>query len=284
MAKMSREEAFYYMGAEAMKNNYVGDDVVECANRFFASEEFQALQGLIGYDGLDFRGRVLVDLGAGNGIASWALAKIGFSVTAVEPDPSPMLGFKAIERLAAETGIRIDVQRGEGEKLSMADNSTDIVYCRSVLHHFKELDTTLREIHRVLRPGGKVFVCREHIVSKPDHLQIALSKHRMYQLSGQMQHMRTLKAYEEAFQEVGFKTLKRLSTFETPINYGPLTTEGLADRIGVSAQRYLGWLLGHKLVASLASTTWFQRIYVLKCRWTNNTPGRLYTFVLQRPK
>ncbi|RWP97518.1 class I SAM-dependent methyltransferase [Mesorhizobium sp.] len=80
------------------------DDPVVAAQRYLESAEFDAVRSMIPRK----VGRAL-DLGAGNGILSYALTREGWSVTAVEPDPSALVGAAAIRTLADKTGTRIDV-------------------------------------------------------------------------------------------------------------------------------------------------------------------------------
>jgi 2-polyprenyl-3-methyl-5-hydroxy-6-metoxy-1,4-benzoquinol methylase len=63
------------------------DEPVAAALRYQASAEFGAVRALLPPKA----GRAL-DLGAGNGILSHALAREGWAVTAVEPDPSELVG------------------------------------------------------------------------------------------------------------------------------------------------------------------------------------------------
>ena len=51
------------------------------------------------------RGQAL-DVGAGRGIASYALAREGFTVTVLEPDDSHLVGAGAIRSLAEEMACR----------------------------------------------------------------------------------------------------------------------------------------------------------------------------------
>jgi ubiquinone/menaquinone biosynthesis C-methylase UbiE len=77
---------------------------------------------------------------------------------AVTIDPVPLHVARACERVAA-AGLenRIEVVNATTESLPLADASIDFVWCRDVLNHV-QLDPSLREFARVLRPGGSVLV------------------------------------------------------------------------------------------------------------------------------
>lgn len=91
------------------------------------------------------RPRVL-DLGAGTGILTGALARLGAEVVAVEPDPQMLAELR--RHLPGVPALQ-----GRAEKTGLADHSVDAVLCGQSLHWF-DLDRALPEISRVLRPGG----------------------------------------------------------------------------------------------------------------------------------
>ena len=102
---------------------YYDDPLLAAAQRFADSEEWQAVKIFLPGSG----GQAL-DLGAGRGISSYALARDGWQVTALEPDPSPLVGAAAIKTLAQETGLPIRVVEDYGEMLPFDDCTFDLVY------------------------------------------------------------------------------------------------------------------------------------------------------------
>jgi SAM-dependent methyltransferase len=88
---------------------------------------------------------LVVELGAGTGKLTRAIAGLGVQVVAVEPDPRML----AVLRERGLEGIE-----GTAEAIPFGDGSVDGVVAGSSLHWF-EFEQALAEIHRVLRPGGR---------------------------------------------------------------------------------------------------------------------------------
>jgi SAM-dependent methyltransferase len=91
------------------------------------------------------RARLVVELGAGTGKLTGAIAALGLRVVAIEPDPRML----AVLRERGLEGVE-----GTAEAIPLGDGEADCVVAGSSLHWF-ELDEALREIHRVLEPGGR---------------------------------------------------------------------------------------------------------------------------------
>jgi SAM-dependent methyltransferase len=93
-------------------------------------------------------GRSVVDLGAGTGKFTPRLVATGATVVAVEPVEA------MLARLAAALpGVR--ALAGTATAIPLPDASVDAVVCAQAFHWFASADA-LREIHRVLRPGGRL--------------------------------------------------------------------------------------------------------------------------------
>src|SRR3989442_11745235 len=156
---LSWEEAVRWYRAQPgneveVRNNYFDLPVRQAAERFAESEEFAEISRLLGAG----QGRQILDLGAGNGVASYALARNGWVVTALEPDESEEVGAGAIHLLARETALAIKVVQEFGEQLPFADDSFDAIHARQVLHHAADLESMVGELKRVLRSGGWVLI------------------------------------------------------------------------------------------------------------------------------
>ncbi|HVE13452.1 MAG TPA: class I SAM-dependent methyltransferase [Elusimicrobiota bacterium] len=96
-------------------------------------------------------GKRLFDLGCGAGETSVYMAKQGAVVSALDISPEMVAVGR---RLAQKHGVKVEFLTGVAEKLPFPDGHFDLVFGNGVLHHV-DLIPALREIKRVLKPGGK---------------------------------------------------------------------------------------------------------------------------------
>ena len=92
----------------------------------------------------------VVDLGAGTGRASLAMANLGWRVTAVEPG-KPMLD--VLRGRAANEGLLISTVQASAEETGLDAASADLVTAAQSFHWFDQ-PRALTEIARILKPGG----------------------------------------------------------------------------------------------------------------------------------
>jgi SAM-dependent methyltransferase len=252
---------------ELVEACFYDDPLSKAAQRYHASSEWRAVRAIVGTAqvGSD---RAL-DVGAGRGISSYALACDGWKVTALEPDGSNVVGAGAIRALMAENNLSVDVVQTWGEQLPFADASFGLVHCRQVLHHARDLQQLCREVARVLAPGGLLIATREHVISRSEDLQAFLDGHPLHRLYGG-EHAYRLDEYVGALSAAGLMLQQVLNPYESDINSYPLS---LAD----IKQRWANKL--HLPTPALIPNA------VLK--WAgarSQTPGRLYTFVGRKAK
>jgi ubiquinone/menaquinone biosynthesis C-methylase UbiE len=100
-------------------------------------------------------GKDVLEVGCGSGIAAQMLAEAGANLTAV--DLTPWAVATTRRRLDA-FGLDGNVREADGEDLPFADASFDLVFSWGVIHHSSDMDRALRELVRVLRPGGELVL------------------------------------------------------------------------------------------------------------------------------
>lgn len=103
----------------------------------------------------DVRGRRVLDLGCGHGMASVVLARRGALVTACDLS----LGYLREARArAGANGVAVRWAQADGQRLPFADAAFDRIWGSAILHHL-DLHRTGPELRRVLRPGGVAVFC-----------------------------------------------------------------------------------------------------------------------------
>jgi SAM-dependent methyltransferase len=250
-----------------IRDAYLEDDLQTCAERFRQSGEFYEVQRILGTHSTG----IILDLGAGNGIASYAFCVAGAHlVHALEPDPSDLVGRGAIRRLAE--GRSINLIDAYGELIPLADSTVDVVYARQVLHHTRQPAKVLQECARVLKSGGIFLACREHVVDNPDQLETFLKQHPIHQLVGN-ENAHSLDTYLEAIRLSGLNLTSLLGPWDSVINAFPgvRTQAELADYPRELLTQRFGRL--GQWGASLPPI----RQFIWK-RLTRSVPGRMYTF------
>lgn len=110
--------------------------------------------------GLIYPGETVLDHACGAGMDLIIAAhRVGPRGKAIGVDMTTAMREKAIEaaRLAG-VGDRVDVRAGLYEELPVEDGSVDVVISNGVINLAPDKTRVFREIHRVLRPGGRVFI------------------------------------------------------------------------------------------------------------------------------
>ncbi len=104
-------------------------------------------------------GDVVLDLGSGAGIDVLLAAQlVGESGRAIGVDMTPEMIEKA-RKNAEEAGTKnVEFRLGEIESMPVEDESVDWVISNCVINLAPDKDIVFREVHRVLKPGGKLLV------------------------------------------------------------------------------------------------------------------------------
>ena len=142
-----REATFHdeWAGATAL------DDVdVRAAFEAITAPENRLILSLAG----DLRGQRVLDVGAGLGESSVYFALQGARVTSLDISPRMV---ELTGRLAGVHGVELEALVSPAERLAVPSGEFDIVYLANVIHHVEDRDALWREVHRVLKPGGRFF-------------------------------------------------------------------------------------------------------------------------------
>jgi ubiquinone/menaquinone biosynthesis C-methylase UbiE len=101
-----------------------------------------------------------LEIGAGTGYFSLNMLQAGVVADAVCTDISPGM-LDALAANARRLDLEVETVACDAEELPFPDASFDLVFGHAVLHHLPNLDRAFSELHRVLRPRGRLFFAGE---------------------------------------------------------------------------------------------------------------------------
>ena len=106
-----------------------------------------------------FRGARLLEIGCGMGTDLLQFARGGARCTGVDLTPRSVEITRHRFKLYGADG---NFMISDGEHLPFRSESFDVVYSNGVLHHTPDTAGAIREVHRVLRPGGVAKIMLYH--------------------------------------------------------------------------------------------------------------------------
>ena len=125
-----------------------------------------------------------LDIGCGTGSLTLLLRKLhpGVAVVGLDPDPKALA---ITTRKAERAGLALQLDQGFSDRLPYPDASFDRVFSSLMFHHLQseEKAATLREVRRVLKPGGSLHLldfgpprsrlsrALAHVLHGAEHLQ-----------------------------------------------------------------------------------------------------------------
>ena len=137
------------------------DDLnVEFQNHFDAARE---VIDFFAGDAIPLKGTTVADVGCGDGAMAYGVAHLGEPASVVGYDIVPV-DTGRILTCAEALGLSNDLPHNlrfelcSAEKLPAADATFDFVYSWSAFEHILQPIGVMREIHRVLKPGGVVMI------------------------------------------------------------------------------------------------------------------------------
>ena len=111
------------------------------------------------------RDSVIVDVGCGTGSALRHAASAATHGRLIGVDPVPrMIEIAQEETVGHPAERRIEFRPGSAEDLPVDDAAADVVFAFDSFDHWQDKDRGLEEIHRILRPTGRLVVVKDESV------------------------------------------------------------------------------------------------------------------------
>jgi len=145
-------------GAEYERDHELGTrEFFDGVERYRYTEYAPWMPSLMEFD--KFRGRRLLEIGCGMGTDLLQFARGGARCIGIDLTPRSVEITQHRFKLYGERG---SFMISDGERLPFRSESFDVVYSNGVLHHTPDTAGAIREVHRVLRPGGVAKVMLYH--------------------------------------------------------------------------------------------------------------------------
>lgn len=151
------------------------------------------------------KGAKVLDLGCGTGHFSTYIQTLGYEVTGLDPS-TKMLDY------ARQNFPNITFVEGYSNALPFEDNTFDLIISIEVLRY---LDTKIviesyKDIHRTLKPGGKMFITHVNTLATEGYFIFYHLKKLVHNFKGKEYHsayFTSAKKEERILKEIGFKNI-----------------------------------------------------------------------------
>jgi len=100
-------------------------------------------------------GKRVLEIGCGMGLHSETMIRAGANLTAIDISPTSV---EATTRRLQVKGLKGEIIEGDAEKLPFPDGEFDFVWSWGVIHHSSNTGRIVRQIARVLKPGGETRI------------------------------------------------------------------------------------------------------------------------------
>lgn len=207
------------------KKDYADELASYCSSAFkFGRKKIESslLRFLEGSNG---RTRVL-DVGCGTGYYLNLISRKGFECLGIDHSENMLRQLKNIYPA-------LNVRLGDARRLSFKDDSFDAVISIETLRYFSHQEHLLREIYRVTKPGGRIFITAAPLFSLNTYgvFNSLCYLLRLKSLVSCYQSFETAGSLQKRLEEAGFKKIKIESYF-----FGPYF---ILDKINQRLSSYL---------------------------------------------
>ena len=159
-------------GSEEFAYNKKAADIYED----FGDKVFKGDIALLDHLGSDsLKNKVVLDFGCGNGRMERRFLSMGpKKIVAVEISDQMLANARAsLVRLPPKDAAKLSFEKLNSGKLPFESGAFDVVIVHFVFHYILKLDETVRELFRVMKDGGKIFITVNDFSFKPgfEHLE-----------------------------------------------------------------------------------------------------------------
>lgn len=180
-------------------------------------------------------GDIVLDLGCGGGLDAFLAAqRVGRTGKVIGLDMTPEMVYKARSNARKGNYTNVEFDVAEIEKLPLADGSVDVVISNCVINHAADKLTAFREAHRVLKPGGRLFVSDLVTAGKLPE-DVLRSAHKLW--ADWLSVASAREEYLNAIKAAGFKTMTVVAEGPFPMAEADTRLKGKVISIQVKGKR-----------------------------------------------
>lgn len=140
-------------GVKLMNSSEISNMDGRFRRTLFRYRELRVFEKMLRREGVGLEGRVIMDAGCGAGVSTGMILE--------RFRPSGVIAFDYMPEMIARArgkGLPVDFRVGDMRDTGCPDASVDAVFIVLALHHVVDWDRALREMYRVLRPGGVLLL------------------------------------------------------------------------------------------------------------------------------
>ncbi len=157
-------------------------------------------------------GQTVLDLGSGGGIDVFRASKlVGENGRVLGLDATPEMVFRARETAKKHNYQNVEFRLGEIEHMPIDGDTVDLVISNCVLNLVPDKALALKEVYRVLKPGGKIAI--SDMIATQENLRVIKPEEWAECISGAV----TLDEYKGILEQTGFVDIRFLDESH-PIN------------------------------------------------------------------
>ena len=139
-----------------------GDIYAPLSDHEYFTEAYETLKARLERNGVDpfalFGGKTVLDVGCGIGKYAVAMVRFGAArVTGIDITEAGIDKARA-QAIKIKDGERLSFRVGSVTEIPAPDASVDVAWCNSVLHLIEQPACGIRELVRILKPGGRAFI------------------------------------------------------------------------------------------------------------------------------
>lgn len=140
-------------GTRSTRNPLGSQEYFDDLDKYRYGDYAPWLPRIMGFN--DASGKKLLEVGIGQGSDLAQFAAGGARCFGIDLTENHI---RITRQRFAQSHLQVELTRGDAEHLPFPDRSFDVVYSYGVIHHTPSIEAALKEMYRVLRPGGEARI------------------------------------------------------------------------------------------------------------------------------